>query len=189
MKDKKINIVIAVLVIIAALLGWQLNNANKMNTSKEMRMASILFNCMTDLSTDLYLISETLDIYEEDFTPEERMLFENSLEGEMKLLNGLGHNLSHLKVGDFNWRIEVYEENIFWIELLLKNIKDRKIEDEELVEDISLIIRQGSEALLDTFFIDPVGVDGLSEDEVQKRIVGVLEAMNEEIDGLGINQE
>lgn len=33
------------------------------------------------------MISETLDMYEENFTPEERMLFENSLEGESKLLN------------------------------------------------------------------------------------------------------
>jgi hypothetical protein len=136
---------------------------------------------MTGLSKGLYEISETLDLYEEGFTPEERILFEKSLEGEIKLLNELGHILFYLTVGDFNWGIEVYDENILGIEMLLTDIKGRKIESEEMIKNISKIIKQGSEELIDIFYNEPVGVDGLYDNEVRERIVGILETVNKEI--------
>lgn len=189
MKEKKTKIVLVVLVIITVLLSWQLNNANKMNVSKENQLASILFKSMAGLSKGLYSISETLDLYEEGFTPDERILFENSLESEMKLLNELGHNLFYLTVGDFHWGTEVYDNYILGIELLLNDIKNKKVDDEESIKVISSTIKQGSEELIEIFFYDPVGIDGLYDDEVQERIMGALETINKGISGLDIDRE
>lgn len=103
---KKTNILIIIAIILSGLFFWKWQVVNELKERQANLLDSLQYDNFIDLNRQINRISETLDMYEENFTDREKNLFRDSAMEDVLSLGRIGmqiYRVVHRKEVLINW--------------------------------------------------------------------------------------
>jgi hypothetical protein len=177
---KSRNIIVIALLVTTIFFSWQWNQSRLTVKGYGENFNALLFNSLESTRFHLQKAADIMTIYDEDFSEREKALFRESMDQSARDINIIGSNLNWI-VSEFNWRRYFHEENLFTIEKVLGDISRGNITDPLIIQSVSQVLSNASQDIHDLIYIEQIGVAGLSDPDIQTRIVETLRTAKEEL--------
>ncbi|WP_078555914.1 hypothetical protein [Bacillus alkalicellulosilyticus] len=144
MKKKLLYFVIVALLLVSVFLWKQLENAHQVISTYQSKESDAFLNTLWNFHNDLFLVSENLSMYNDDFTEREQLLFQESVDKAARTLHRLEMYLFH----NSNFEI-IYSRtlNLPKISKTLQDISSGDINDEKSIQAIATILLEGEDSL------------------------------------------
>lgn len=172
---KKMSLIYFSLIILVISNIIFLMQLNEKQSDIDHCRSNILFDNFLEISSVLSESSYILDQYSENFTEEEKKLFQAALGRVRGNLSHIGTLINGLYFEGVDWHKEIYQDRVFQIERIIKLIETGEIHNEEDVQAINIILDQHGKELGDLFYIEQIGLSGISKKDGQERIINILE--------------
>jgi hypothetical protein len=145
------------------------------------RFDSLMFNNLTQTSFNLQKAADNMTLYDEDFLEREKTIFKESIYLSAVSINWVGTNLNWLPDSKFNWRRNLYEENLFTIEKVLVDISRGNITDPTIIQAVSQVLARSSQDLSNLLYVEQIGLVGLRDPDIQTRIIDIFSKAKEDV--------
>lgn len=179
---KKMSLIYFSLIILVISNIIFLMQLNQKQSAIDHCKSNILFDNLLEISSVLSESSNILDQYSENFTEKEKKLFQTALGRVRGNLSHIGVNINGLYFEGVDWHKEIYQDRVFEIEKIVKQIETDEIHNEEDVQAISIILDQHGKELGDLFYIEQIGLSGIYKKDGQERIMIILENAKNSVD-------
>jgi len=162
--------ILLLIALISTLFFFYSNLVNKNKQHEELQFM-LLYKNFGDLHQQIYKINETLDLYEEDFTDQEKALFKDSLVKDSISIQHIRSNINYLdRTG--NGKLILY---FYGLEVAINQIALGKITDEDEIKKVSTALKQHGKILSDMIFVEQVGYSSMDDEEAMKKFSEFME--------------
>ncbi|MFA9560496.1 hypothetical protein ACERII_24660 [Evansella sp. AB-rgal1] len=173
---RKIMLLIVLLIAIIGVMLYFLDESQKTNNSYHRLNELVLYVEFKQYINNLYYISDTMELFDEDFTEREKELYRQSLNNTHLNLNSLSLSLSLYYLSD-----NIYEEGYRYLGDTMRTVntqlqKVKNIDDKQKNQAIINVLEQYYAELVSFSYEEVTTEQGIDE------ITNILNQLREDVE-------
>lgn len=186
LNQKSVLVLTIFLIALCLFFIYQWNKEKNQSDHLNSITEQIVFREFTNLISELYYITDTLNMYNDNFTKQEVDLYTHSLNRSVITLNEINHNMSflilHTTSLDRKNKDGILLRNL---EEILGKVMQGEISGEDKIHSIGNVIRKQNDQLYNMFYgEEQIGVEGINTKEEMMKAIKIIDIMSVEIDGV-----